>query len=242
LAHAVQSTDKGAVLFVLVDEYDQPMREILLEMLASETRPREDNVLGMEDRLKNAYPEYTGFFKACKTISSILPGTKTWLIGITPLALPLLSGFQPEVLTFEQNNERFTQLDCGYAGVGLALCQSILDNQFGTDSDCACAQNGQAFIPKCDCAFSFAKPFKVRKCVVSTKRQVRLQQYRTRQFLLIATPSGLVLLTTRLIISPTAPAPSRSIKQSATTVYMLSAAQRMAQEYFPRALTEIVRI
>ena len=46
------------------------------------------------------------------------------------------------------NNERFTQLDCGYKGSGLALCQSALDNQFGVEADCTCAQDGQSFIPK----------------------------------------------------------------------------------------------
>jgi hypothetical protein len=55
------------------------------------------------------------------------------------------------------NNERFTQLDCGYGGLGLALCQSFLDDQFGADSDCACEQNGQDFIPSCDCAFQFCE-------------------------------------------------------------------------------------
>jgi hypothetical protein len=47
-----------------------------------------NNELGMEGRLKNAYPDYSGFCKACKTISSILPDTKTSLTGITPLDLP----------------------------------------------------------------------------------------------------------------------------------------------------------
>jgi hypothetical protein len=83
-----------------MDEYDQPMREILLDMLASGPRPSADNILSMETRLKNVYPEYTGFFKACKTILRILPHTKTWVIGITPLALSLLSGFNPDVLAF----------------------------------------------------------------------------------------------------------------------------------------------
>jgi hypothetical protein len=55
------------------------------------------------------------------------------------------------------NNERFTQLDCGYGGSGLALCQSALDNQFGVDADCTCAQDGENFIPKCNCAFQFCE-------------------------------------------------------------------------------------
>jgi hypothetical protein len=101
LARAVETIKPDAVLFVLVDEYDQPMREILLDMLAPEAHPVADNILSTDIRLKSAYPEYTGFFKACKTISSILPHTKTWLTGITPLALPLLSGFIPDVLAFD---------------------------------------------------------------------------------------------------------------------------------------------
>eukprot|EP00978_Attheya_sp_CCMP212_P035257 scaffold152182_cov43-Attheya_sp.AAC.2 len=84
LAWAVKSIDPDAHFFVLVDEYDQPMH----------------GIPGMETLLKNAYPEYTGFFKACNTISSILHKSKTWLTGITPLALPLLSGFSPDVLAF----------------------------------------------------------------------------------------------------------------------------------------------
>jgi hypothetical protein len=101
LVRAVKKTDgKDAVLFILVDEYDQPMREILLDMLSSGSRAGADNILSMETRLKNVYPEYTGFFKGCKTISGILANTKTWVTGITPLALPLLSGFHPDVLSF----------------------------------------------------------------------------------------------------------------------------------------------
>jgi hypothetical protein len=72
-------------------------------VLASEAHPGTDGIPGMETRLKNAYPEYSGFFKACKTISGILHNSKTWLTGIAPLALlalPLLSGFSPDVLAF----------------------------------------------------------------------------------------------------------------------------------------------
>jgi hypothetical protein len=39
----------------------------------------------------------------------------------------------------------------------LALCQSALDIQFGVEADCTCAQDGQSFIPKCNCAFQFCE-------------------------------------------------------------------------------------
>jgi hypothetical protein len=69
LAWAVKSIDPDAHFFVLVDEYDQPMREIVLDLLARGARlSGADGIPGMETLLKNAYPEYTGFFKACKTI------------------------------------------------------------------------------------------------------------------------------------------------------------------------------
>lgn len=95
-----------------VDEYDQPMREFLLDMLSP--CPRYGNLP------QNAYPNCTKFFNACKTTSSILPDTKTWLMGTTPRALSLLSEFNPVVLAF----------DSALADV-VGLCDVDVDHMLG---------------------------------------------------------------------------------------------------------------
>ena len=99
LGRAVKKVDKDATLLVLVDEYDQPIREVLLDMLENR---HETPYAQIERKVKQAYPNYIGFFKACKVVAGILPKSKVWLTGITPIALNVLSGFSPEILTFDE--------------------------------------------------------------------------------------------------------------------------------------------
>jgi hypothetical protein len=100
LCLAIQACDKTATLLVLVDEYDQPVREVVLAMLENRDGAPYEQI---EQKMKKAYPNYTGFFKACKVMAGLLPSSKTWLTGITPIALNVLSWFNPEVLTFNEN-------------------------------------------------------------------------------------------------------------------------------------------
>ena len=64
-----------------MDEYDQPIRELLMDLILANPKG------GMIDGLKQAYTNYFGFFKQCKGISSILPFAKIWLTGNTLLLL-----------------------------------------------------------------------------------------------------------------------------------------------------------
>jgi hypothetical protein len=97
LALAIAKVNKEAKLLVLVDEYDQPVREVILGMLEDRhSTPWEQ----FEQKVKAAYGQYIGFFKACKWLAQFLPQSNVWLTGITPIALEVLSGFNPEILTF----------------------------------------------------------------------------------------------------------------------------------------------
>eukprot|EP00550_Attheya_septentrionalis_P003234 CAMPEP_0198286428 /NCGR_PEP_ID=MMETSP1449-20131203/5515_1 /TAXON_ID=420275 /ORGANISM="Attheya septentrionalis, Strain CCMP2084" /LENGTH=601 /DNA_ID=CAMNT_0043984165 /DNA_START=102 /DNA_END=1907 /DNA_ORIENTATION=+ len=100
LGSAVQKVNNQAKLLVLVDEYDQPIREVLLGML---NHRHVAPYAQIEMKLKSAYPNYIGFFKACKWLTQALPASKVWLTGITPIALNVLSGFTPKNLMFDED-------------------------------------------------------------------------------------------------------------------------------------------
>jgi hypothetical protein len=59
------------------------------------------------------------------------------------------------------DNDLFQELTCGDGegvdfgldSVGLALCQTIVDGEFGVDSGCVCEFDGEDFVPICDCVF-----------------------------------------------------------------------------------------
>lgn len=83
-------------LLVLVDEYDKPVREVLLNLIA--TDHGDDEALRRE--VKEAYSHYISFFDTCKTALADID-MNVWVTGITPIGLSLISGFNPDDLTFE---------------------------------------------------------------------------------------------------------------------------------------------
>jgi hypothetical protein len=44
-------------------------------------------------------------------------------------------------------------VDLGPDSVGLAVCQTFVDREFGVDSGCVCEFDGEDFFPSCDCVF-----------------------------------------------------------------------------------------
>jgi hypothetical protein len=58
-------------------------------------------------------------------------------------------------------NDLFQDLTCGDGGgvdigpdsVGLAVCQTFVDGEFGVDSGCVCEFDGKDFLPSCECVF-----------------------------------------------------------------------------------------
>jgi hypothetical protein len=83
-------------LLVLVDEYDKPVREVLLNLIA--TDHGDDEVLRRE--VKDSYRHYISFFDTCKTALADID-MNVWVTGITPIGLSWISGFNPDNLTFE---------------------------------------------------------------------------------------------------------------------------------------------
>lgn len=86
---------------VLVDEYDKPVRELLLDFIGEGDGSR---WRGAKADLKN----YRAFFTSCKIIAAGgfkkknqgLQQAKVWVTGVLPIALKLISDFNPEVFTF----------------------------------------------------------------------------------------------------------------------------------------------
>ena len=86
-------------LFVLVDEYDAPVRSSLIASVGA--------VDGTQKwtSLTSFMAHYCSFFASCKSITSPHSQTKTfvWLTGVTPIALESISGFVPNNITFNPN-------------------------------------------------------------------------------------------------------------------------------------------
>lgn len=83
-------------LVVLVDEYDEPLRNTLMFLLEQIDQFDRSTVIDF-------CPHYVSFFRACKTVGQALPENKVWVTGVLPIALDLISGFKPENLTFDEN-------------------------------------------------------------------------------------------------------------------------------------------
>ena len=80
------------ILMVLVDEYDQPLRETLFLLLYQ---------FDKSDVVRYC-PNYVSFFQACKLVGQMKPSyNKVWVTGVTPIALDLISGFKPTNMTFD---------------------------------------------------------------------------------------------------------------------------------------------
>lgn len=87
----IAKKQSGATLLVLVDECDdKPIRDVLFDFIGT-------NVSKAKEQVAKAFPNYTKFFSACKGSGSNSDLTmKTWVTGITPVGLRLISGFTYE--------------------------------------------------------------------------------------------------------------------------------------------------
>lgn len=93
---------KQQALLVLVDEYDKPVRELLIRMIGT------DGEKGWED-YRTQMVNYRSFFAVCKDIVenkdrgySGLKDVKVWITGVIPVALNLISGYNPTAYTFRE--------------------------------------------------------------------------------------------------------------------------------------------
>jgi hypothetical protein len=99
LAQSIATFNDGApkpTLLVLVDEYDKPIRDVLFGLIGSKTRT-------FRTTLQEKYHHYVNFFDNCKSLRSMEVNIKTWVTGITPVGLSLITGFKYEDLTFKES-------------------------------------------------------------------------------------------------------------------------------------------
>lgn len=88
-------------LLVLIDEYDKPVRDLLIGFLGKGEEAR-------WEQAKEMLANYRSFFKSCKAITGSrfvrdhtgLRQGKVWVTGVLPIALKVISDFNPEVFTF----------------------------------------------------------------------------------------------------------------------------------------------
>jgi hypothetical protein len=104
LANAVElyGKDSGTQesLVVLIDEYDKPMRDLLLNVAGYDT---EDAEGATTLQVQRAFKNYVSLFSAAKLVVQKSVLNKVWTTGVTPVALDLLSDYTPENLTFHHS-------------------------------------------------------------------------------------------------------------------------------------------
>jgi hypothetical protein len=88
--------DQKPTLLVLVDEYDKPIRDVLFGLIDS-------NTPASRTTLQKKYHHYVNFFDNCKSLRSVEVNIKTWVTGISPVGLSLITGFQYQDLSFEES-------------------------------------------------------------------------------------------------------------------------------------------
>mmetsp|Transcript_6783 Transcript_6783/g.18959 ORF Transcript_6783/g.18959 Transcript_6783/m.18959 type:complete len:637 (-) Transcript_6783:946-2856(-) len=98
LGNAIQF-EKGRLL-ILVDEYDQPVREGLLRLIPFHGKQLYESA---EHQIKSSFQNYFSFFRAVKVLLEIVSPSKIWLTGITPIGIKEMSGLNIAVVTFKAN-------------------------------------------------------------------------------------------------------------------------------------------
>jgi hypothetical protein len=86
--------DCGGKLMVLVDEYDKPIRDVLLDLIGGPG----DGV--NTDDIKATFVNYISFFTNCKRVGQMNKDNKVWSMGVTPIKLDILSDYAPTNMTF----------------------------------------------------------------------------------------------------------------------------------------------
>lgn len=90
-------------LLILVDEYDQPVREGLLRLIPNHGRILYEIVV---KKIKSLFGSYFAFFRAVKVALEQLDCAKIMLTGTTPIGIKQMSGLTLVSLTFEEFVEK----------------------------------------------------------------------------------------------------------------------------------------
>lgn len=91
LGQAVSDTKVNEdFLVVLVDEFDRPLRYTLFHLFSQFEK---------QDVIAHC-PNYVSFFATCKSVGQMDGRNKVWVTGVLPIALDLISDFQPSNKTF----------------------------------------------------------------------------------------------------------------------------------------------
>jgi hypothetical protein len=101
LAQSIATATVGGpkpTLLVLVDEYDKPIRDVLFGLIDSNS-----NTPALRTTLQQKYHHYVNFFDNCKSLRSLEVNIKTWVTGISPVGLSLITGFKYEDLTYTES-------------------------------------------------------------------------------------------------------------------------------------------
>ncbi|KAL3905427.1 MAG: hypothetical protein SGILL_009681, partial [Bacillariaceae sp.] len=96
LGFAVQK-EKGRLL-ILVDEYDQPVREGLLQLIPHHGESLYDSI---QQEIKLYFSDYFSFFRSVKALLAEVVHSKIWLTGITPIGIGEMSGLNIVDLTYQ---------------------------------------------------------------------------------------------------------------------------------------------
>lgn len=110
LTRAVENVRDGRLL-ILVDEYDQPIREGLLTLIPKHHAGLYANV---KAKMKGCYRNYFVFFGAVKVALDRVGCGKIWLTGILPIGIKEMSGLNVKNITFDHEMANAVGLTDGH--------------------------------------------------------------------------------------------------------------------------------
>eukprot|EP00550_Attheya_septentrionalis_P010088 CAMPEP_0198301718 /NCGR_PEP_ID=MMETSP1449-20131203/52675_1 /TAXON_ID=420275 /ORGANISM="Attheya septentrionalis, Strain CCMP2084" /LENGTH=178 /DNA_ID=CAMNT_0044003859 /DNA_START=484 /DNA_END=1020 /DNA_ORIENTATION=- len=87
-------------LLILIDEYDQPVRESLLRFLPQHGGNIYQSV---KAQLKSLFPNSFRFFTVVETSLEVVRDSKNWMMGITPIGISEVTGLVVMPLTFDED-------------------------------------------------------------------------------------------------------------------------------------------
>ena len=88
----------GGRLLFLVDEYDLPIRNAVLQFLPQRSQIQYTEI---RDTMRRVFSNYFSFFRSCKATLDVHPHAKLFLTGVTPIGIREMSGLNVKVLTFD---------------------------------------------------------------------------------------------------------------------------------------------
>jgi hypothetical protein len=98
LTSAVELVD-GRLLFI-VDEYDLPIRDVLLRLMPLHSRNLHDRV---KKKIRSTFEVYFSFFRTVKVSLEHLRHAKIFLTGITPVRILEMGGLAAVSVTFDED-------------------------------------------------------------------------------------------------------------------------------------------